>query len=423
MKKIQINNFKESVYYEKLENGLEVYLVPLNKKNGYYTTFGTKYGGRDIKFKSGGVLKETPTGIAHFLEHKLFEKEPDPFTFYQKSGTDVNASTSYDFTSYYIYGNKNYKQNLIYLLDWLQTLNITEELVKKEQGIILEEASMYKDNPDRVMNSKVKENVFVKDSIRNKVIGTDEDIVKITKEDLELCYNSFYNPENMFIISVGKFKPKEVIEIIKENTKDFKSVKGIEKYYEEEPDDVYKEYEEIYLNVDIPRVASAYKFNKNIFKELNIDKFSLDLYIHILINTGIGVTSDIREKWLKEELFINSSYKVTETKTHYVIEFNATSNKVDELVKELDDYLKDIKISKESFEREKKLWIAGEVKNISNVNGVAYNILDDILDYGEFIPNKIDYIRKLDYETLLKVKEILNFNNKAVVKLLPKEDE
>ena len=113
MKEIRINNFKEKLFYEKLDNGLEVFLVPLKNKNNYTCMFGTKYGGRDIKFFVDGKLIETPTGIAHFLEHKMFEKDEDPFHFYQKYGTDVNASTSYDYTAYYILGNKNMKKILL----------------------------------------------------------------------------------------------------------------------------------------------------------------------------------------------------------------------------------------------------------------------------------------------------------------------
>lgn len=422
MKEIRINNFKEKLFYEKLENGLEVFLVPLKKKNDFTTVFATKYGGRDIKFKIDGKLIETPTGIAHFLEHKMFEKEEDPFKFYQKYGTDVNASTSHDFTSYYIIGNKSYKKNLIYLLNWLQKLDITEALVEKEQGIILEEASMYKDSPDRVLNEKVKENIFVHDPYRNKVIGTDEDIVKITKEELELCYKSFYRPDNMFLISVGNFNPKEAIEIIKENTKNFKNVKEkIEKYYEPEDDNVVKRYEEVFLNVDSPRISVAYKINKNKLKNLNISNFELDLYLHILINIGLGVTSDIREKWLNNNMFINSLYRVTENETHYIIEFNAISKKEDQLSEELHNYLQDIKISEESFERQKKLWIANEVKSIGNINSIKYNILDDILDYGHFIPNKLECIKNLKYEMLVSLKNSLDFSNKVIIKILPKD--
>lgn len=420
MKEIRINNFKEKLFYEKLSNGLEVFLVPLKQKSDFTTAFVVKYGGRDIEFKINNKHIKTKTGIAHFLEHKMFEKKENPFEFYQKYGIDVNASTSHDYTSYYILGNKNYKKSLVYLLNWLQNLNLTSELVKKEQGIILEEANMYKDLPDRVLNEKIKENIFVNDPYRYKVIGKDEDILSITKEELELCYNSFYNPSNMFLVSVGNFNPKEAIEIIKENTKDFKQPKEkVTKYYPVENDEIFKDYEEIFLNVDVPRIAIAYKINKQSLIKIKITHFELDLYLHMLINIGLGTSSDIREKWVNDKLFTNALYRISENDTHYVIEFCAISKKPDILKDELHNYVQDIKISKEVFERHKKLWIANEVKSIGNINSIKYNIIDDVLDYEEFIPNKIDIIKGLDFETLEKIKQAIDFTNKIIVKILP----
>ena len=421
MKEIRINNFKEKLFYEKLSNGLEVFLVPIKSKKDYTVIFATKYGGRDIKFKMDDKLIENPTGIAHFLEHKMFEKDEDPFKFYEKYGIEVNASTSHDFTGYYIQGNKSYKKSLVYLLNWLQSLDITFDLVEKEKGIILEEASMYKDSPDRVISEKIRHNIFAHDPYRYKVIGSDSDIKKITKEQLQLCYEAFYRPDNMVIISVGNFNCSEAMEVIKENTKEFKNPDyKIVKYYDNEDDSVFKRYEKVFLNVDVPRVSLAYKVNKSWFKKFNISNFELDMYLNILIQIGLGLSSSIREEWLNEKLFVNAFYRIDENENYYIIEFNATSKKPDILIKQAHDYLQDINISKESFERQKKLWIAREVNSVGNINAIKYNILDDVLDYGYFIPNKIDYIRNLNYETLENIKYELKFNNKVEVKVLPK---
>lgn len=420
MKEYQINNFKEKLYYEKLENGLEVFLVPMKNKQNFSCMYAVKYGGRDINFKINENLVTTPTGIAHFLEHKMFERENDPFKFYQKFGTDVNASTSSDYTGYYFVGNKSFEKNLKYILNWLQKLEITETQVKKEQGIILEEASMYKDNPDRVLYNKIKENVFIKDPIKNKVIGTDEDIVSITKEELELCFKNFYTPDNMYLIATGNINPEKSIEIIKEETSNLtKNINKIERVYEQEPNKVAKEYEQIKMNVEMPKIALAYKIPKDNFKHIKITPFELDIYLHSLLSIGLGSTSEIREKWLEENLFTSSMYRIYEIETHYIIELYATSNKSKELIEKLQKYIKNLKIDKESFEREKKLWIAHEIRTIDSPMNSLYSILDDLLDYNTVIPGKIEYIKKLDYSILEEVKKCLSFDNIAIVEILP----
>ncbi len=420
MKKIRINNFKEHLYHETLENGLNIYILPLTNKNNYSCMYVTKYGGKDIKFKKGNKEYKVPTGIAHFLEHKVFERKEDPFDFYGKSGTDVNAFTSNDHTCYYFLGNKNFNRGLKYLLNWLKDLNITEEQVQKEQGIILEESSMYKDNPDRVLYNKIRENIFINEPSKYKVIGTDEDIVKITKQDLDLCFNTFYKPNNMYLLISGNINPQKTIKTIKEELKQVTPDNSkVEKLYDEEPDEVAKEYEEIKMNVEIPKVAIGYKIPKSLFKDLDIKQIELDIYLHGLLNISLGPTSEIREKWLKENLFTTSYYRITEIKSHYIIELYATSSKEQELIKSLEEYVKDLKIDEESFKREKKLWIAHEIKALDSPLSALYSVLDDLLDYGEYINNKIEIINNLNYKTLKKVKEKINFENKTIVKIIP----
>ena len=265
MKEININNFEEKLYFEKLENGLLVYLVPLKNKKNFYVSFGTKYGNYNSKFKVNDKTYEMPSGIAHFLEHKLFEKEKEnPFDFYAKSGTDVNAGTSIFYTNYYFSGNNNYNENLKYLLKFVTNLEITEKDVEKEKGIILEEARMVSDNPNRLLYDKTRENAFFKDPYKYKVIGEKKEIKSITKKDLEICFNAFYRPDNMFIIAVGNIDKDETIKIIKEELKDFKNDnKKIEKLYYEEDDEVFIPYEEIKLKTETTRLSLNYKVNKS----------------------------------------------------------------------------------------------------------------------------------------------------------------
>ena len=420
MKKIKINNFEENLYYKEMSNGLKVYVVPMKNKENFCSMIVTKYGGRDIKFTIDGKEYTTPSGIAHFLEHKMFEREDDPFKFYGRYGTDVNAATSDDYTCYYFIGNKCFKKSLSYLLNWIQKLDVTDEQVQKEKGIILEEASMYKDNPSRVMYNKIKENVFINDPKRNKVIGTDNDIKSITKKDLVLCFDSFYNLNNMYLIITGNVRPSEVFETIEKETSNVpkNSIKGVP-IYNNEPNEVSKAYEEIFMNIGVPKISVSYKINKNCFDSLKLNKFELDLYLHFLINISLGVTSEIRQKWIEEELFTDAFYRISEIESHYVIEFHVNSNKDEDLLEALEAYINNLVVDEDSFEREKKIWIANEIRAIENPLSTLYNILDDLLDYNEFIPNKIECIKKLNFQTLLELKELLHFSNKAIIKIMP----
>ena len=141
MKKIELLNLDMEIYTETLDNGLEIYFIPYENKKNYYISYATKYGSDVTSFDYENKKYTPPLGIAHYLEHKMFETESgeDPFTFFSESGTDSNAMTSFDSTKYICYGTKNFKENLSYLLDFVNKPYFTDENVEKEKGIIAEE--------------------------------------------------------------------------------------------------------------------------------------------------------------------------------------------------------------------------------------------------------------------------------------------
>lgn len=416
MKKTKINNFEEDFYYEKLDNGLEIYMVPLPYKKNYFAFFGTKFGGIDLEFKVDNETYKVPSGVAHFLEHKLFEQDENPFQFYSKTGTDVNASTSYNYTGYYFVGNESFYSNLTYLLNWITNFNITDEEVEKEKGIILEEARMYLDNPSRVLTEKIKENILINSNYNKKIIGSLEEIQNITKEDLYLCYNNFYTPDNMFLIITGDFDPDKTINIIKEELKDFKNNNSdIKKIINEEIDAVKKDYEVIYMPVENTKIAISYKMNKKLF---NIDKFYLDGYLHMIFTLLFGSSSSFREYLFNNELVISTSYNIIDIGSHYLIEFYVSTNKEEVFLNEFNKYIyniKNIKLDKDDFSRIIKTWIASEIRTIDNVSATLYNILDDILEYNMYIYNSIELERKLDFNTMNEILNKLDFTNKSIL--------
>ena len=416
LQEININNFLEKLYYERLDNGLRVFLVPLKYKKSFYATLFTKFGGKDLDFRVNGKDYHVPSGVAHFLEHKLFEGcRVSPFKFYSKSGTDVNADTNHERTRYYFWGSYNFNSNLRYLIKWLNTFNISDSKVEKEKGIILEEASMNRDRPNRVLYDRLLNNVLISDNYRSKVIGTDEDIKSITKEDLNLCYDTFYNPSNMCLVAVGNFNKDKAIKIIKEEYSkcSYKKV-NYELILKDEPDKVFKKHETVYMDVDVPKVGVMFKMNRKLF-DIGLDKYFLGYYLYMLFLIGCGDTSDFYENLFNGGYFASASFDLNEIESHYLPSFYATSKCPLELIKKLKSYLKDIELKEEDFIRAKKTWIASEVKMIESVSATIENIVSDIVDYNEYKNNRINDIKSLSFDTLLKVKECLSFDNYSAV--------
>src|SRR5699024_2200510 len=181
-------------------------------------SYATRFGSEITNFIPDGEKKacKVTDGIAHFLEHKMFEQETgeDPFTYFSQSGTGANASTSYNSTQYICYGTKNFLDNLRYLIRFVNAPYYTDSNVEKEKGIIAEELKMYADLPDVQLESRLRQNVYHVHPRRVDIGGTVDEINKITKEDLYLCYRNFYSPNNMFLLVVGNFSVDDAIKVV-----------------------------------------------------------------------------------------------------------------------------------------------------------------------------------------------------------------
>ena len=177
MNKFELTGTDTFVYHDVLSNGLNVYLIPYDNKNNYFMSYFTKFGSINLTFQNENDKKmiTVPKGIAHFLEHKMFEQEDGnvPFEFYSKSGTGCNASTGFKATRYIVYGTNNLNENLKYLLKYLNSPYFTDENVEKEKGIIAEEIKMYDDNPEWILTEEVEKATFKVHPIRDDIAGGD----------------------------------------------------------------------------------------------------------------------------------------------------------------------------------------------------------------------------------------------------------
>ena len=416
MEKINLQGLDQDVYKEILDNGLQIFLVPYTNKQNYFVTFATKYGSDVIEFKSGEKVCKPPLGVAHFLEHKMFEQEngEDPFTFFSKTGTDSNASTSFDSTQYLCYGTNNFKENLRYLLSFVNSPYYTDENVQKEKGIIAEEIKMYADMPDFKLEMKLREAIYKNNPRRIDIAGTVEEINKITKEDLYDCYNNFYIPNNMFILIAGNFNIDDAIEVIKEECesnekKDLPVINQVE-----EPNKVYKEKVSFKENIEVPKIALGIKVPTQGFK---ISDLELDLYLNMITTIMYGSSSEFRER-VRNQKLISGIYTEWESiKDFKVFYLMATSLSPDRLLEEIKYELENHSIREETFNRIKKVWIANEVKMIDSIDSTVSNLYDDILKYNDIIPNKLEVIRNMDIKTINKILKQVDWKNISIVKM------
>lgn len=266
MEKIEHSQLKETIYYEQLSNGLKVYLLPKPGYNKTYATFTTRYGSIDNHFQPPGKEEiRVPDGIAHFLEHKMFEEpEGDVFNKFSKQGASANAFTSFNRTAYLFSCTENVEKNLQTLIDFVQHPYFTDESVEKEKGIIGQEIRMYDDNPDWRCHFGLIGAMFQNHPVKIDIAGTIESISKIDKETLYTCYHTFYHPSNMLLFVVGPIDPKAIMDQVRQNQADkaYEKQEDIRRIYPEEDEKVAQEKVEAHLSVGVSKCLFGFKENR-----------------------------------------------------------------------------------------------------------------------------------------------------------------
>jgi predicted Zn-dependent peptidase len=263
MKVIPYPHLNETIYHEQLDNGLNVYVLPKEGFQKTYATFSTKYGSVDNHFQvEGQGAVQVPDGIAHFLEHKMFEEpEGDVFASFATQGASANAFTSFDRTAYLFSATENIMTNLQTLINFVQNPYFTVENVEKEKGIIGQEINMYRDNPDWRSYFGLIETMYHKHPVHIDIAGTVESIAQITKDTLYECYNTFYHPSNMSLFVVGGVVPEEVVDFVKTNqaAKSFPEQGTINRIFDQEPLEVNKPRRVTNLPVSLPKCLFGIK--------------------------------------------------------------------------------------------------------------------------------------------------------------------
>ncbi len=418
MKKITINKLDEDIYYEKLDNGMDVYFYVNKHLHNNCVTFTTRYGSvyNEIMDKNG-KYKHVPNGIAHFLEHKVFvQKEGmQPEEFYGMSGCLSNAYTTFKNTTYLFTGTKNIYENVNYLLDFVQDLYLTDENVESEKGIITQEINMCNDRPSDILYDKIRENAIKVNPFRDSIIGTVKSVKSITKEMLMDCYNNYYHPANMFLVVTGNYDIDKMLDTVRNNQskKSFekKKICKLKKY--DEPDEVLKEREIVKCNTNIPKMAYSIKIPINKF---NINKRKLSIYMFIIFNLLFGDTSKFDDEAKRKGIITNTIYyNILNIDTHFIVSLINTGEKYEELIKMIDDELGNISFDEKELLRKKKVLISNEVFSYENIEMVNDMIVDNIIFDNKIEEDMISLIEDINMKELKEIVKKIDFNNKSIV--------
>lgn len=295
---------QETLWHEKLENGLEVYLLPKPGFTKTYATFATRYGSIDSRFQPPGREEiEVPAGIAHFLEHKMFEEpEGDIFNRFAAQGASANAYTSFDRTVYLFSATRQIEDNLTTLLDFVQHPYFTDENVEKEKGIIIQEIDMYRDNPGWRVYYGLIEALYQEHPVRIDIAGSADSVRSITKEMLYDCYNTFYHPSNMTLFVVGGIEPEPVMALIRQNqaAKSFPPAAAIKRFYPSEPAGVREAVRETFLPVSQPRCLFGFKDLPG--NETDEARIRRELASKLMLEALLGESSPLYQQLYEERL-------------------------------------------------------------------------------------------------------------------------
>lgn len=378
IKEIRSERVKDSYYKVKHSSGLTVYVYPKEKNSSTYAVFGTKYGSIDNCFKLSGEtqLQKVPDGIAHYLEHKLFESEDgDAFARYAKTGASANAYTSFDMTCYLFSCTENVYQSLEILLDFVQSPYFTKETVQKEQGIIGQEIKMYDDDPQWRVMFNLLGAMYHKHPVKTDIAGTVQSIAKITPELLYQCYNTFYNLNNMVLCIAGNVRLDKVLDLCDKMLKPSKPIE-IERIFDDEPRNILKARTEQKLSVAVPLFNLGFKEQADKGRATVKQVAETAILLETLFSDSSPLFRRLLDKGLINEASFDNEY--FEGPGFASVIFSGESKDPEAVAEEIK---KEIVCARENgldiaaFERAKKTVYGHNVSALNNVGNIANSLV------------------------------------------------
>lgn len=419
----------EEMHYALHESGLRVYVFPKKEFSKYYAIYGTEYGSLNRTFTVPGEdeMITVPDGIAHFLEHKLFEQEDgtDAFARFSETGASSNAFTSFNMTAYLFSCTERFYDNLDILLDFTNHPYFTAETVQKEQGIIGQEIKMYDDEPEWRVFFNALTAMFKENPVKIDIAGTVESIAEITPEILYKCYNTFYNPTNMVLVMVGDIDINEALKYVDKHIQKDRALGEIKRFDPVEPKERTQEYIEQKLDVSQPIFRIGFKDNlPNMSGDELLKK---EVTTDIILEALLGKSSDLYLELYESGLIDSSFGTEAELEKQYGFSLiggeSSNPEKVYEIIKERFNFYRENGIPEEAFARAKKVLISHDVKLYNSVENMGNTFIRNILN-GQ---NPLEYTNiadKVSYQDAMnRLKEHFNTENCVLSVVKPMGDQ
>ncbi len=397
-KEIRSERLNERVLYTRHKSGLDIYIAPKAGYSSQYAIFGTKYGSIDNRFIVDGETLSVPEGIAHYLEHKLFESEDgDAFSRYAQTGASANAYTSFDRTCYLFSSTSKFTESLEILLDFVQHPYFTAKTVEKEQGIIGQEINMYDDSPGWRVMFNLLGALYHTHPVKIDIAGTVDSISHITAELLYKCYNSFYNLGNMVLCVAGDVSPEDVIGVADRILKTAKP-QQVEGIFEPEPMTIVKPRVEQQLSVSVPLFNFGFKDEPVTGSESAKKEALTDILLEVIC----GDASPLYRR-LYDSGLINADFSMQyfNGRSFATTMIGGESHDPDAVMKEFLNETARLQkegLPKSDFEMAKRAVYGRFAASYDSVENVANNIAGcRFMDTGMF--DTIDEVAKADYDS------------------------
>lgn len=376
----------EEMHYALHKSGLRVYVFPKTGFSKYYAIYGTAYGSINQTFTVPGESEPItiPDGVAHFLEHKMFEEEDgsNAFDRFAQTGASSNAFTSFNLTAYLFSCTDKFYENLDILLDFVNHPCFTDENVAKEQGIIGQEIKMYDDEPEWRVFFNALTAMFHNNPVKVDIAGTVESIAKITPEILYKCYNTFYNPSNMVLVLVGDVDIEEALKYVDKHVLPEKNLGKIERQIVDEPKERVQEYIEQKLSVSQPIFRIAFKDTSPDMsgEELLKKEIATEIILEAIFSKSSDLYLELYEKGLIDSSFGTEVELESEYGFTLIGGESAHPEKVYEIIKSRLELFMKNGIDASLIERAKKVMLSQDIRLFNNVENMGHAFIHQVLN-------------------------------------------